>query len=281
MKYEEIINALLENAKALHKLYNEVNLNIETRVCHMNKRKTHKIGNDAPNFSCIEFLLQKEQEYATLLESESYERLLSTFDELVELIPVYGEDFIEQYIEGERYFLPLMRVLRNLSNIIYRKRPILEEEIEETDTITINPNRPQKSTSETILDKIFPELEQQHMAHLINIAFKNKKICRGTSYDEIINALILDLIYLSHNLEKDFLYDCHMNMSYTLFLVENEYPNYFSTMDIGEKAILDDHLGKLKNQLLLLPVKTRTCNTKKAFLSFISKCFVKKLERNN
>ncbi len=261
MGLKEQVNAFVQNAVEMYKLYDSLKLDGKNGLVKKEIKKT-------PLFTCLSFLLEKEKEYEESLEREMTESLITECNNLWSFIPIQGgQNRIEHYIENESYVLPYLRVIQRIVDLLENREEVADysREEEESDTKTIE-KQTFKSTSETVLDEFYPELEEQYTAHLINIAFKNKALYKDTPYENICNQLIKDFIYLSKNLESYFIYDMISNMPYTLLLVEDLYPNYFQNIGIGRAAILDDIQMILKRQLVLLSSKKTTHTNKVAFL---------------
>ena len=143
--------------------------------------------------------------------------------------------------------------------------PFTEEEEEDLDTKVIE-RQGEKTATETIIDEIYPELNIQYMVHFLNIAYKHRENYKNSAYENILNQLFLDIMYLSKNIEEVWIGECKKNISYKLFLVEDTYPYYFDTISIGQEVILDDVVEKLKKQLIFLSSKKRTRTPKVIFL---------------
>ena len=261
MNIEQTVENLIKNRQAIYKLYKE-------RIYNGSFGLTEKELKDIPDpfFFFMDILLKKEEEYIEILNREDYFALVNEIEKLYEILPSIDENLIVQYIESGSNFLPYLRVIRILNIILSEKTLPIECDEENSDTLPLQKEQKYESVSETVIDQIWPELEQQYLAHFINIAFEKQGDYINTPYERMMRELPYDFIYLSSFCESHFVYDGISNASYTLFLVEDIYPSYFLANKIGREAISEDAIEKIRIQLLSLAKKKETLTMSKAIL---------------
>lgn len=276
MNIEKTIDAMIQNRIAIYKLYKQnwknLSSNLEEKSVFEDAGNStiDKIGKKTgmtPFSFCMDFLLKKEEEYIELLEMEDYYDLEREIEKLKQIVPSIEDNFIEQYIENGSNLLPYLRVIRTLEIILSEKERLVQIDEEESNVVMMEKEeKGYQNLSEAVVDQIRPELEQQYLAHFINIAFKNEATYKNTPYEELIKNLPYDFIYLSEFWESHLVYDNIAYLPYTLFLVEDIYPEYFYTKKTGRQAIEEDVLSRINEQLLLLSTKKMTLTNNKAFL---------------
>lgn len=273
MNLEAVIHSFIKNEQELYKLYHSPSFHVQAFL--KRGKRTGKLEANAKEemamASCIEFLLKKEGEYLEVLDWENIETLIRICDQLWEFIPIKQDGIIEQYIENTWYTLPILRAIQLVAKLADEKATdtflINEkgEEEEDLDTKVIE-RQAKVSATETVIDAIYPELKTQYMIHFFNIAYKNRINYKNSSYEGILNEVLLDVMYLSKELEEIYIGDCKENISYQLFLVEDIHPHYFDRISIGQEAILDNAIERLKMQLIFLSSKKRTRTSRVIFL---------------
>jgi hypothetical protein len=246
MKIEDVVNNLIENSKDIYKLYLEI----------LNKNGSKEI------FSCLEFLIEKENNYISLLEGENYNSLNKELDKIRTYFGIGNKGIIEEYIESESYLLPYLRISNILYNLICNKEDLqVAENAYDSDVMTCySEAKKYESIEELVMEEISEDLEIQHIAHFINVAINEKKLNNKEENLNILEKLPYDLIFLTKPLEKYFIGDRIMNPSYKMFLIEDIYEGYFEKDEYVKTTVLENNLHNIKWQLNLIasPKKTRT-----------------------
>lgn len=247
-----IIEHLIENAHQIYNLYRNIS------------KTENKIEKEA-QFTCLEYLIEKEEKYLDRLQKD-YNFFLQ--DIYFQFLTVYGLSFdglLENYINLDKHSLALLRISEKLKKLV-RNNPstlAIENNKEEVLFEEIQTTSKYSSEDDYILDTISQDLELEICLRFMNISVTQKP--REKVLKEKIAFVPYEITYLNSLLEQIFVKDRILNFPNQLYSTKIIYEEVFDE-DILYRE-MNEYYTNLALQQINYLLSERLCRTKQtAFL---------------
>ncbi len=247
-----IIEHLIENAHQIYNLYRNI------------PKTENKIEKEA-QFTCLEYLIEKEEKYLDRLQKD-YNFYLQ--DIYFQFLTVYGLSFdglLENYINLDKHSLALLRISEKLKKLVRNnpstltiennKKEVLFEEIQTTSKYS--------SEDDYILDTISQDLELEICLRFMNISVTQKP--REKVLKEKVAFVPYEITYLNSLLEQIYVKDRILNFPNQLYSTKIIYEEVFDEDILYQE--MNEYYTNLALQQINYLLSERLCRTKQtAFL---------------